>query len=411
MLCNGSPRSVRQLATATKEVRMIEKTITKIAYPRVSITGNPSDGFWGKCVSMAFSNYSAECNISESYHFLLKRPGFYELLLPNSQDLPNYFDQYFPVNNRELPYLVENNKLALAVIKTFYDFCNANSIWFWQRPFRMIYHSTIPYSLGFSGSTAMSMSILRALDEFYSTGIHEFDLESIVLHAETHELSRTAGPQDPVAVGRERCCYMDFSKERYKAEATGNNLNSLEDSVIHIDYSSDESYLSNKLIMKSGGKRFTAQPFVEEIVVPDGFQFFIITRDAGSDSSAELSPNAIAYRNGNKKVIEGMARISYLAPEAREAIINGDVAKLGRIINTSFELSTEFFDNDYLGRENIQLVKDAIRCGACAKFPGSGGAVFGLCPSEEILHKLTVLEKLKLMFREGYKIELLRKVK
>jgi len=375
--------------------------ITTRAYPRVSIAGNPSDGFWGKCVSMAFSNYSAKCSISPSNTFTFKGKRGEKLDLGSFSHLLDVLDRYFP-SQFLIPKEIEEHKLILANVKTFFDFCKLNDIKYEPKSFFLSYSSNIPYSLGFSGSTAISIAVLRNLRSFYKTEIFGDNLESMALHAETHELGRIAGPQDPVSVNRKACVYMDFSKEAYKKTASGKNLSDLEKAVVHVDYSSSHNYLSNP--NEKGAKHllFSVHVACPEIEFLDdrNLPFFIITGGKRSDSSIELSPNIHAYRTGNKRVIEAMGKISALAPLARDAILKHDMKSLGEIITENFELSVEYFDNEYLGTGNINLVREAIKEGAYAKFPGSGGAVFGLYPNEDIL------QKLKRKFEDkGYKIE------
>lgn len=370
--------------------------IKRKAYPRVSIAGNPSDGFWGRCLSVTFSNYSAECCISPSDFFVFQNN---KLVLKEYAEILNVFSQ------RRLPPAIEKNKLALATVKSFFDFCRLNKIECNARPFKISYNSNIPYSLGFAGSTALSISILRALNDFYNTKVCGTDIESIALHSETHELKRYAGPQDAVAVNRESCVYMNFSKASYRKEAVNQNISVLEKAIVHVDYSSSESYLSNKPVINNGTTRYTVSPFIETVKTKK-FPFFIITRDFGSDSSIELSPSIRAYRLKDKKVIKGMEKIASLADTARKAIIQADIRTLGEIINRNFELSVEYFDNDYLGIGNIEFVREAINEGAYAKFPGSGGAVFGLA-DENVFQKLKKkfkyckVEKLKYQFKNG----------
>jgi glucuronokinase len=369
--------------------------ITKKAYPRVSIAGNPSDGFWGRCVSATFYNYSASCSILVSNDFSIEKDAC-RLSFRDKREISNLFPLSHPCA------CLEKNRLALAAVKTFFDFCDLNDRHYEEKGFRLIYDSNIPFSLGFSGSTAISISILKALDEFYGTHICDADVESMALHSETHELKRYAGPQDPVAVNRNACVYMDFTKESYMKEACGENLSWLEKAVVHADYSSSDHYLSNHPMTYNGALRNTVMPEAEKMDIKDA-PFFIITRGQGSDSSIELSPEITAYKGGDKKLIYGMEKIALLAEEAREAIRSKDFFLLGNIINENFRLSVEHFDNDYLGRENIKFVQEAINTGAYAKFPGSGGAVFGIYPDEAVFDNLKgrfkscKIEKLKLV--------------
>lgn len=328
--------------------------IKTYAFPRVSIAGNPSDGFWGKCVSMSFSNFSAKC-----------------IILPSNK---------FKIKNE--------NKLIKAVIKTFFEYCRLNNIKFKKKKFSLRYKSNIPFRLGFSGSTALSISVIRALNKFYSTKIPDEAIENIALHAETKWLKRYAGPQDPVCVNKETCLYMDFSKEAYKKKLPYKN-NPIKNAAVHVDYSSSKDYLINPV-----------KTNIQKLKISKDFIFFIIYGKEGSDSSVELSPNVKAYRKKNKKIIKAMKKISVLAIKAKKAILKKDKKRLGEIINKNFYLSVKYFDRDYLGNKNISLVEETIKLGAYAKFPGSGGAVLGLCLNS------IVFKKIKKHFeKKGFKTE------
>ena len=126
-------------------------------------------------------------------------------------------------------------------------------------------------------------------------------------------------------------------------------------------------------------------PATEKLNI-NGFPFFIITREKASDSSRELSPGIEGYRNNDIRIIKCMQEMAKLADKAKTAI------------KENHRIYAEYFDNKYLGEENIKFVNEVINIGAYAKFPGSGGAVFGLYPSEEIF------EELKKRFKQ-YKVE------
>ncbi|MEM0465573.1 MAG: hypothetical protein QXW97_02620 [Candidatus Pacearchaeota archaeon] len=356
--------------------------IKKIAYPRISIAGNPSDGFWGSCISACFLNFKTESTIKSSNKFILK--NYKSILKIKNINLLKKIFALFPT--KEFNNSLEKHKLALAVIKTFFDFCKLNNIDFDIKPFKLEYKSNIPYSCGFSGSTALSISILRALDEFYKTNIHPRDFEAMALHAETHELERIAGPQDSLTVNNEDFLYMDFSKDSYKSESKNENLLALNEAVIHLDYSKKEAYLKNQPVEDNGKVRYTAIPKIEKIPVKE-LPFFIITKGDGNDSSKELSNRADSYRKKEEKTINAMKRLTYLSKLAKKAILNYDVYELGKIIDENFEISVSL-DKNILPEEDVKLIRIVQNIGANAKFPGSSGAVLGLYPSEEIFQKI-----------------------
>ena len=368
-----------------KEMRN-SRVIAKTAYPRVSIAGNPADGFWGKTLSTVFYNFSATASLQESGEVEVADLSQQRILkIGNYKDARYLMFQGFPTENNISGYGELSH--IFAVVKTFFDFCQMNEIEHDKKAFSLRYSSTIPYRLGFSGSTAVSIAALRAFNEFYGTNICGNDLESIALHAETHETRRYAGPQDPVTVNREACVFMDFSKDAYRKDSVGKNRIALENAVVHADYSASDAYLVNVPREENNATRYSCLPVVEVLDVGE-FPFFIVYGEQGSDSSTELSPNVFAFYTGNKKVIDGMTRISLLADSAKDAIKGKDILELGKVINDGIYLPIEVFSHDYLGRGNIELVKEAISLGAYAKFPGSGGAVFGLCPDEKVFKSL-----------------------
>jgi glucuronokinase len=329
------------------------------SYPRVAIAGNPSDGFWGKCVSFAFKNYKAEVIIKEEDE---KRE--------NNNILVN------PKNLKEIKNpAYKDTQLLIAALSSFFLFCELNKIKIDKRKFLIDYQSNIPYRVGFSGSAAISIATLKAINQFYNTKLTESEIERIALHAETGIIGRSAGPQDPVTVSREVALHMDFTKEAYQRKEK-NKLVKL--AIVHRDFSSTKAYLHKD----------TPDPLITKLEINQEMPFFIISGGEGSDSSIANSINVKAYKENNKFVIEGMEKISKLADCAKEAIIAQNEKDLGKIIKENFLLSLKYFDRSYLGEGNIELVNRAINIGACAKFPGSGGAVFGMYFGEKMFQKL-----------------------
>jgi len=66
--------------------------IKRVAYPRAALVGNPSDGYFGKTIAFAFSNFCAEVVLYES---------------PELEILPSEKDQSRFANVRELVRDVE----------------------------------------------------------------------------------------------------------------------------------------------------------------------------------------------------------------------------------------------------------------------------------------------------------------
>ena len=80
-----------------------------------------------------------------------------------------------------------------------------------------------------------------------------------------------------------------------------------------------------------------------------------------------------------------MKRFAALAAEARTALLAGDVERLGALMNANFDLRRTIYE---LPKWQVEMVEVARRCGASAKFAGSGGAIVGLYRDERMFEEL-----------------------
>ena len=58
---------------------------------------------------------------------------------------------------------------------------------------------------------------------------------------------------------------------------------------------------------------------------------------------------------------------------------------LAELINRNFDLRTKIMN---ISEENLEMVEIARKCGASAKFAGSGGSIIGTYENDEMLTKL-----------------------
>jgi glucuronokinase len=75
-----------------------------------------------------------------------------------------------------------------------------------------------------------------------------------------------------------------------------------------------------------------------------------------------------------------MAQVAALAAAGRRALEARDTQRLASLMDANFELRRGLFGDAALGAVNVAMVRTAQRCGAAAKFCGSGGAAVALCP-------------------------------
>jgi glucuronokinase len=67
--------------------------------------------------------------------------------------------------------------------------------------------------------------------------------------------------------------------------------------------------------------------------------------------------------------------------------MEGDHEKLDLLINKNFDLRTKIFN---ISDSNMELVHQARKCGASAKFTGSGGSIIGTYKNDETLRCLII---------------------
>ena len=80
-----------------------------------------------------------------------------------------------------------------------------------------------------------------------------------------------------------------------------------------------------------------------------------------------------------------MQHFAALAASAREALLDRDAERLGRLMDENFDTRRSIYN---LPLWQVQMVETARRCGASAKFAGSGGAVIGTYRDEAMFEQL-----------------------
>ena len=102
-----------------------------------------------------------------------------------------------------------------------------------------------------------------------------------------------------------------------------------------------------------------------------------------SDSGKAHNDVRKRYDRGDADVHAGMAKFASMTSDARLAILHGDKARLGELMSANFNLRRELYGDIAIGAGNLRMIEIAQRHGVPAKFPGSGGAVVGLCVDDE----------------------------
>ena len=86
------------------------------------------------------------------------------------------------------------------------------------------------------------------------------------------------------------------------------------------------------------------------------------------------------WLRGDEEVVAGMAQFGDFAARGKAAVEGGDWKALGELMNANFALRRQLYSDGALGTQNLRMKGVADAHGCPAKFPGSGGAMVGMCP-------------------------------
>ncbi len=175
--------------------------VERHAFARAGLLGNPSDGYFGRTLSVVLRNFRATVTLEESTELRIEPDAHDDDVFRNIQELVESV-------NRQGYY--GGGRLVKAAVKTFYDHCARHDIVLPSQNFTARYLSSIPRQVGLAGSSAIVTAALRALMDFFTLDIPREHQANLILSAETEELGITAGLQDRVAQVYDGLVYMEF---------------------------------------------------------------------------------------------------------------------------------------------------------------------------------------------------------
>ena len=315
--------------------------IRKRAYARAGLIGNPSDGYHGKTISISVRNFWAEVVLYEWDTVDIVLAGDDRARFSSIADL---------ARDVKLHGYYGGIRLIKATIKRFVDYCARQSLTLHDRNFSVRYETNIPRQVGLAGSSAIIAATLRCLMEFYGVEIPREAQPSFVLSVERDELGIAAGLQDRVIQIYEGLVYMDFDPARERDVR--------------------------------GFKCYHYEPLDPALLPP----IYLAYHDALSEPT-EVFHNDIRARfdRGEEGVVNAMKHFATLAAAAREALLDRDAERLGRLMDENFDTRRRLYN---LPSWQVQMVETARRCGASAKFAGSGGATIGTYRDEAMFEQL-----------------------
>lgn len=308
------------------------------AYARAGLLGNPSDGYFGRTISVSVRNFGAHVSLYESPELKIE---------PQPQDTHIYKNIYDLVDSINMHGYYGADRLIKAAIKKIFEYCQEQDTRLENKNFTIRYLSTIPRQVGLAGSSAIITATMKALIQFYGIKIAKEFLPSLILATEKEELGINAGLQDRVIQVYEGCVYMDFNK---------------------------------KIFDKKGYGQYTS---LNKENLPNLYMAY--KTELSKVSGLVLNDIRIRYEQKDPLVLETLRRIADIAREGRDAINDRDYDRLDKLINENFDLRCKIMN---ISDENMQMVKIARACGASAKFAGSGGSIIGIYHDDEMLNRL-----------------------
>ena len=310
------------------------------AFARAGLLGNPSDGYFGKTISIVVRNFGAHISLYETPELHIE---------PMDQDLNIYKNIHDLVESVNLTGYYGASRLVKASIKKFAEYCVHNNIKLNGKNFTVRYHSSIPRQVGLAGSSAIVTATFRALMKFYKVSIPEELLPSIILATEVEELGINAGLQDRVIQVYEGCVFMDFERKSLEAKGYGK-------------YEKLDPRLLPKL-------------------------YIAYKTNLGKVSGTVFNDLKARYEKGDEVALSSLNRIAALAEEGKEVILKRNYERLSQLMDENFDERRKVMN---ISESNLELVETARACGASAKFTGSGGSIIGIYKDDDMLKKLII---------------------
>ena len=308
------------------------KTVNTRSFPRAGFLGNPSDGYFGKTMSFAFSDYCVDLTLTESAKMRF---------VPGEVDDATFDSPEKLVRDIRLYGYYGGIRMLKAVAKLFFEYCFENGIRLENRNFTAEYRTNIPRLVGLSGSSAICSAMLKALMKFYSVEIPLEYTPTICLEAEKLELGINCGFQDRVIQMYNGLVFMDFEKSFVEANNRG---------------------IYERLDPK---------------LLPNIYVAFDPNR-AEESGKAHKKVKKL-FEEKKPDILSAMSEFADIAQKGRDALVAGRKELIAALVNANFDLRDRIFNVAELNRNMVMTARES---GASAKFAGSGGAIVGTYEDE-----------------------------
>jgi glucuronokinase len=298
---------------------------------RAGLLGNPSDGFFGKTLSIPVRNFRAQVVLFEWEKIEI---------LPGQSDTGNYNTMDELLDDIRLNGYYGGMRLIKATIKQFFDYVKSNGLPIPSKNFTLRYTSNIPRQVGLAGSSAIIVATMKALCQFYGVTMDKAIMANHVMWAETKELGISAGLQDRVVQVFDEPVFMDFERAYMDKNGYG-KYEPVPKDLIPRMYLAYQANLTHKDIVHNDVRK--------------------------------------RWECGDKDVTSIMEKLAANAVEGYAALKAKKIDVFKTCINKNFDLRASIYP---IAEKNMRMIKLAREIGATSKFPGSGGAIMGTYESE-----------------------------
>lgn len=322
-------RTDHEAKTAGRKKAGETRAAEGIAYARVGLLGNPSDGYGGKAIAMSLENFRAEASIAPAERFEIFAGATDQLVFPSVRHAAEAYERHG---------CDDGLRLVRAAVRRFFlhaDLAGPAEIPGDDRRLRFSirYQTDIPRQVGLSGSSAIVIAVMRALMSWFEHEIEAAELAELALAAEVEDLGLAGGAMDRVIQAYGGVVVMDLREPRSAA-----------------------SYRR-----------------LEPDLLPALFVAF--NPRGGEPSSRAHGELRARWERGDPRLREVMQELRELADAGVEALEAGDADAFRALIDRNFDMRSSFFP---ISEADRRMVAIARSMGAAAKLSGSGGAVVGL---------------------------------
>ena len=320
-------------------------TIRTRSFARAGLLGNPSDGYFGKTLSFTFTQFGVDLVMTESSRIRFQQGEVDDATFASVEEM---------ARNLRLYGYYGGIRLLKATTKRFFDYCCEKGIGLPNRNFTVEYKINIPRLVGLSGSSAICSAMLKALMKFYEVESPIEYQPTICLEAEREELGINCGFQDRVIQIYNGLVFMDFERTFVEVHNHG------------------------KYEQLWTGPR------------PDLHLYIAYDANRAEESGKAHQKVKKLFEAKNADVLAAMSEFADIAQQGRDLLVEGEggrrtAEKFASLIDANFDLRDRIF---HVAEENRRMVMTARKCGASAKFAGSGGAIVGTYADEAQFERL-----------------------